>query len=66
VEFIVVARGEMPPPRLGYHLHVVNGEHPASSTELRNLVYEKSFSTPWLAPAVKDYIQRHQLYIGGR
>lgn len=63
VEFIVITRGEAPQPRNGYRLHVINGEHPASSTLLRKRISQRALGHPWLDPAVAEYIERHRLYL---
>ena len=63
VEFIVLARGEIPQPRDGYRLHVVPGQHPASATEIRKAISTNSpIHQEWLAPAVADWIAHHGLY----
>lgn len=64
VEFIVIARGEVPQPRKGYRLHVIKSEHPASSTSLRQLVFQGALAHPWLDPTVAEYIEEHRLYLG--
>jgi nicotinate-nucleotide adenylyltransferase len=64
VEFIVLARGDdIPNPRLGYRLHVVEGEHPASATAIREAISNGKTSVKWLAPAVADWIERQGLYL---
>lgn len=62
VEFVVLARGEPPLPRDGYRLHVVQGAHPASATEIRELLKNGDSPHPWLDPAVARYISEHGLY----
>lgn len=62
VEFIVFARGAYPMPREGYVLHVVQGEHPASATAIRESVGCRDAPHPWLAPLVAEWIEMHQLY----
>lgn len=61
VEFAVLARGETPQPREGYQLHVVQGEHPASATEIRAAV-SNGLPPPWLHPNVAKYIESRGLY----
>ncbi len=58
LEFIVLPRGEMPLPREGYRMHVVQGDHPASSTEIRANIAEGKSSHPWLHPAVCERLGR--------
>jgi nicotinate-nucleotide adenylyltransferase len=62
VEFIVLARGPHPLPRLGYVLHVIDEAHPASATAIRDALARGATSHPWLAPPVARWIVEHQLY----
>ena len=62
VEFAVLARGEPPHPRDGYRLHVVRGDHPASSTELRAAISTGEISHEWLDCAVAQWIAEKGLY----
>ena len=62
VEFIVRARGDLPQPRDGYRLHVVQGGHPASATEIRGAISNGAASHEWLAPAVATWIAEKRLY----
>jgi len=62
VEFIVFARGNLPLPREGYVLHVIEDGHPASATAIREALASGAASHPWLAPAVAGWITQHQLY----
>ena len=62
VEFIVFARGIQPVPREGYRLHVVNGEHPASATAIREAIANGESAHPWLNPAVAEWIRKRGLY----
>ncbi len=62
VEFIVLARGTPPPPREGYRLHLIQGEHPASATAIRETIAGGDRELPWLPASVSDYIRRHGLY----
>ena len=62
VEFIVRARGKQPQPRDGYRLHIVQGDHPASATEIRGAISSGLDFHPWLAPAVASWITSKQLY----
>lgn len=58
VEFIVLARNDSPAPREGYRMHLVTGEHPASSTGIRLGKWDH------LHPAVRDLIKLRQFYPG--
>ncbi|MES2657655.1 MAG: nicotinate (nicotinamide) nucleotide adenylyltransferase [Verrucomicrobiota bacterium] len=62
VEFIVLARGETPPPRDGYRLHVVQGQHPASATAIREAVSNGLTEIHFLDPAVAKWIEEKGLY----
>jgi nicotinate-nucleotide adenylyltransferase len=64
VEFIVLARGRPPLPRAGYVLHVIEDEHPASATAIREAIAHGATDHPWLAPAVSEWIAAHGLYKG--
>ncbi|MFT3992069.1 MAG: nicotinate (nicotinamide) nucleotide adenylyltransferase [Luteolibacter sp.] len=61
VEFIVIARNDTPRPRPGYRMHLLTGEHPASSTEIR-LALSSGNPAPWLSPAVAGWIEHRHLY----
>jgi len=61
VEFAVLARGETPQPREGYRLHIIQGDHPASATEIRRSV-SMGLPTDWLGETVRRHIDSHQLY----
>lgn len=56
VEFIVLARNDSPQPRAGYRMHLVAGEHPASSTAVRKGNLEH------LHADVREHITRSRLY----
>jgi nicotinate-nucleotide adenylyltransferase len=56
VEFIVLARNDSPSPREGYRMHLVAGEHPASSTAIR--LDDRNH----LHSSVADYIKLRGLY----
>ena len=62
VEFIVLARGEIPAPREGYRLHVAAGQHPASATAIRDAISKGDTAPPWLDPAVGRWIREKSLY----
>lgn len=52
-EFIVLARnGEAIVPRDGYRLHIVEGEHPASATKIRQALAEGETEIPFLRPEI--------------
>ncbi|MEK6232230.1 MAG: nicotinate (nicotinamide) nucleotide adenylyltransferase [Luteolibacter sp.] len=57
--FIVLARnGEKVEERPGYRLHAVNGEHPASSTEIRRALAAGESEIPYLHPEIAAASQR--------
>ncbi len=62
VEFIVLARGTLPAPRAGYRLHVVQGEHPASATAIREAIRNGLTHPPWLATGVAEWMMERGLY----
>lgn len=62
VEFIVFSRGKRPQARDGYALHVVEGTHPASATEIRAAISVGETTHPWLAPPVARWIGLRALY----
>ena len=63
VEFIVLNRDEkILIPREGYTLHVVNGEHPASASEIRTALSHGASEHPWLLPDVARWIEKKGLY----
>jgi nicotinate-nucleotide adenylyltransferase len=62
VEFIVLARGDAPQPREGYRFHLVQGEHPASATTIREAISNGQSSPKWLNPAVADFIEKKGIY----
>ena len=62
VEFIVLARGEPPQSRDNFRLHIVEGDHPASATQLRTAISNGAASHRWLAPAVAAWIAEKGLY----
>ena len=61
VEFIVLARNDSPQPREGYRMHLVNGEHPASSTRIRESV-TKVMEDQHVSKEVAGWIIRQRLY----
>lgn len=62
VEFIVFARGKPPEARDGYVMHVVEGIHPASATEIREAIAGGRISHPWLDPHVTEWVRERGLY----
>lgn len=62
VEFLVLARGKPPQPRPGYRLHVLRGQHPASSSEIRAAISSGKSTPPWLPLNVRKWIQDRGLY----
>lgn len=61
IDFIVVGREEQPQPRSGYRAHFIDGNHPASASEIRSAL--ASGKPPkWLPPAVEAYINEKDLY----
>ena len=64
VEFIVLARGDRPQPRAGQPRHVIECEHPASATAIREAIAAGATDHPWLAPAVANWIAQRGLYRG--
>lgn len=62
LEFIVFSRGDDPVPRPGWKLHRITGQHPASSSEIRQSIEKGAPLSEWLAPPVLDYIRENDLY----
>jgi nicotinate-nucleotide adenylyltransferase len=62
VEFIVLARGEIPQPREGYRLHIIRDQHPASATAIREVISEGTDAHPWLIPTVAEWINKNNIY----
>ena len=61
VEFIVVGRSQQARPREGYQAHFIEGNHPASASQIReNLALGKA--PRWLSTQVSDYIAEKNLY----
>ena len=63
VEFIVLARNDAPAPREGYRMHLVPGEHPASST-LNRKAFAEAREHEHLSPEVAEWVLRQRLYSG--
>jgi len=62
VEFIVLSRGEAPAPQEGYRMHVVPGQHPASSTAIRTVLSGDKREHPWIHPHVAEWILGKKIY----
>lgn len=62
VEFIVLARGEMPQPRTGCRMHVIQDGHPAAATAIREAISSGETTHPWLDPKVAAWIAAKALY----
>ena len=61
LEFIVVGREQQATPRPGYRAHFIEGNHPASASQIRAHLGEKK--TPrWLSEDVLRYISKNALY----
>ena len=57
-QFIVLARNdELVTQREGYRLHIVEGEHPASSTAIRRALACGEKEIPYLHPGIATLIQ---------
>lgn len=61
VTFLVFGRNGEPAPREGYHAHFFKSDHPASSSEIRQILASKKPHI-WLPAAVSDYIAKKHLY----
>lgn len=59
VEFIVLSRGEKPEARAGFTMHAIEGQHPASATEIRNALADGKTTHPWLDPKVAHWLADH-------
>ena len=66
VTFLVLARGEAPPPREGFRMQMVAGNHPASATQIREGLQRGETFTDWLSPRVADYLRSQHLYLPER
>jgi len=63
VTFLVLARGsDVPQPRPGFRMEVVSGDHPASSTAIRQSAACGHLRDEWLHAGVAAYIRSHSLY----
>lgn len=63
LEFIVFARDGRPEPREGWRMHHIAGDHPASSSAIREAVRAGRDVSAWLPEGVGDYIRAHRLYL---
>ena len=61
VEFIVVGRSQQPEPRIGFRTHFIEGNHPASASEIRKRLREGR-KKQWLPDKVAEYIVEKDLY----
>lgn len=65
VEFIVVGRDQQAAPRDSYTAHFIEGDHPASSSQIRkDLAFKRN--PQWLPDSVRTYIQEKGLYFETR
>lgn len=62
VEFIVFKRGHSPKKRKGMVMHAIEGDHPASATQIRESAASNQLKDSWLNTQVSRYIQNHQIY----
>ncbi len=62
VEFAVLSRGNLTESREGYRLHVIQGDHPASATEIRSAISNGTENHEWLDPTVAEWIREKSLY----
>jgi nicotinate-nucleotide adenylyltransferase len=60
--FLVLPRENAPEPRDGYRMQPLVGEHPASSTALRQADGSHFLDPAWLPVSVRDYILAEKLY----
>lgn len=62
--FIVMARhGEKVYPREGYRMQVVEGQHPASSTRIREALARNDADIPYLDPEVRRLIESERAFL---
>ena len=61
VEFIVHSRKEKPSAQPGFRVHFIQGNHPASASEIRSRA-PASLPTEWLHPEVAEFIRSHEIY----
>lgn len=61
VQFIVVGRSNQPKPREGFRAHFIEGNHPASASEIRKRLGECQ-KKRWVNQKVAKYILKKDLY----
>jgi len=61
LEFIVVGRDGSPSPRAGYQAHFLAGNHPASSSQIREDL-TKGVLPRWLPKKIRTYLTKKGLY----
>ena len=61
LHFIVVGRSQQPMPRKGFKAHFIEGNHPASASEIRKRI-RKGLTNQWLPDKVAEYIGEKDLY----
>ena len=61
LQFIVVGRSQQPNPRKGFKAHFIEGNHPASASEIRKRIRE-GLTNLWLPDKVAAYIGEKDLY----
>lgn len=61
LQFIVVGRSQQPRPRSGFEAHFIEGNHPASASEIRKRIREGR-TNQWLPDKVATYIGEKDLY----
>lgn len=61
-EIIVVGRHDQPQSRPGYQAHFLQGDHPASSTQIRKMIQSRQ-NPSWLPPGILPYLKEHHLYL---
>ena len=62
LEFIVFRRGKAPQPRSGWRMTSIEGNHPASSSAIREAIQNNQPTHNWLHPEVARYIEEHDLF----
>lgn len=62
VTFIVYYRGGVPEPKEGVKAVFIPGDEPASSTIIRESLYQDASLARWLHPDVAEFIRREGLY----
>ena len=62
VEFIVHTRGGSPTKKPGFRAHFIDGDHPATASEIRRQAPSRLVSE-WLHPNVERHIRSRSLYM---